>query len=761
QLATLEALCRRMVPLSGGDPRAAELARAVEGRLAAMGAEQATLVARLLTVLDHPATAALTTAVPVRFSRMAPARQDAWLGGWETSRIPARRTIFQALRRLVLSTYYADPSTYTETGYRGPLHDRAPAFPWEGPAPGVTTDDEPIARSRADEPRIHAPGHSAAAVFPGAAQAERASLPQAVLGEGQADPDATQSRRIRQGEGPHGRSDEPRIIRITPSTVDPDGWMERMTQGGALGADTRLRADVCVVGTGAGGAVAAARLAEAGLDVVVLEEGGWWHGEDFTEREAPMTERLYADAGARATDDLSVPMLQGRAVGGGTLVNWMIMLRTRNWVLDEWAAEHGTVGMSAADLAPMFERIEAETHTRAMPEDAHNPPNRALLDGARALGWSASVARINAKGCIRSGFCGLGCRYDAKQGTAAVHVPMALSAGARLFTDVRVDRVEVAERGGRAPLKRVHGTVLDRATGRPRGRVTVEAPVVVLAAGAVGTPVILQRSGMGGGGVGQYLRLHPTTLVAGMYDREMYGGAGVPLSSVCDHFVRGDDGYGFWVECPPTYPALAAAALPGFGERHRRLMVGAAGMAPFIVLVRDGADRRTSQGGVTVDRRGRVHIHYRLGPAEERRIREGIKAAARIHFAAGAREAITLHAAETVLRSKADLDLVDRRPCGPNLLGILSAHVNGTCRIGTDPRTSGCTPDGERHGVPGLYVADGSILPTAPGVNPQETIMALATVIAGRIAERHPARAGSAGAPIGRELQRHVPIEAS
>ncbi|HET7462002.1 MAG TPA: GMC family oxidoreductase, partial [Longimicrobium sp.] len=650
--------------------------------------DKALLIGRLLAVLDHPATAALTSAVPVRFSRMPPARQDAWLAGWETSRIPVRRTIFQALRRLVLSTFYSDPATYAEIGYRGPLHGRAPAFPWEGPAEGVNRDDEPIARAAAAGPRV--------LIIPAARNGDEA-------------------------------------------------WMERMTEGASIAADARLRADVCVVGTGAGGAVAAARLAEAGFDVVILEEGGWWRGEDFTEQEPSMTAALYAEAGARATDDLAVPMLQGRAVGGGTLVNWMIMLRTREWVLDEWAAEHGTVGMSPAELGPVFERIEAETHTRTMPGDAHNPPNRALLDGARALGWSASAARINAKGCVRSGFCGLGCRYDAKQGTASVHVPMALAAGARLFTDVRADRIELAGRGGRAPLKRVHATVLDRATGLPRGTVTVEAPVVVLAAGAVGTPAILQRSGMGGGGVGRFLRLHPTTLVAGIYGREMYGGAGVPLSSMCDEFVRGDDGYGFWIECPPTYPALAAAALPGFGERHRRVMRSAGGMAPFIVLARDGADRRASNGGVTVDRRGRVHIRYRPGPAEWRTLREGIKAAARIHFAAGAREVVTLHAAETVLRSAAELGVIDRRRCGPNLLGVLSAHVNGTCRIGADPRTSGCTPDGERHGVPGLYVADGSILPTAPGVNPQETIMALATVIAERIAARHPARAGSAG----------------
>lgn len=689
QLATLEALCRRMVPLDGADPRAAGLARAVAARLGTVEPDKALLVARLLTVLDHPVTAALTSAIPVRFSRMAPARQDAWLAGWETSRIPARRTIFQALRRLILSTFYSDPETYAEIGYRGPLHDRAPAVAWEGPADGVTSDEEPIAR---------------------------------------------------------GRGAESRILAVVPHDAPEDAWMARMTEGASLGADTRLRADVCVVGTGAGGAVAAARLAAAGFDVIVMEEGGWWRGEEFTEHEPSMTSALYAEAGARATDDLAVPMLQGRAVGGGTLVNWMIMLRTRDWVLDEWAAEHGTVGLSPADLAPVFDRVEAETHTRPIPGDAHNPPNRALLDGARALGWSASTARINAKGCVRSGFCGLGCRYDAKQGAASVYVPMALAAGARLYTDVRAERVEVASRGGRAPLKRVHATVLDRATGRPRGRVTVEAPVVVLAAGAVGTPALLQRSGVGGGGVGRFLRLHPTTLVAGIYEREMYSAGGIPLSSVCDHFVRGDDGYGFWIECPPTYPALAAAALPGFGERHRRVMRSAGAMAPFIVLARDGADRRASNGAVTTDRRGRVHIRYRPGPAEWRMLREGIKAAARIHFAAGAREVVTLHAAETVLRSPADLGIIDGRPYGPNLLGVLSAHVNGTCRIGKDPRTSGCTPDGERHGVPGLYVADGSLLPTAPGVNPQETIMALATVIAERIAARHPARAESAGA---------------
>ena len=692
QQATLIALCRRMVPLPDDpDPSAARLARAVEVRLEGMEAEPRSRVGMLLAVMDAPAAGLLNAFRPRGFADMPAARQDAWLRGWELSPLPLFRTAFQALRRLVLSTHYADPATFPGIGYRGPLHTRAPEVPWEGPLPGAARDDEPIAR---------------------------------------------------QDVGPRAA----RIIPIRPQLdLLADPTVSSVIEGARLRSETRVRAGVCVVGSGAGGAVVAARLAEAGHDVVVLEEGGYWRPGQFTEREGEMTARLYAEGGMRATEDLAVPVVQGRAVGGGTTVNWLVMFRTPDWVLDEWAAEHGAVGMRPADLAPVFDRVEEETHTRLVPDDAHNPPNRALLEGARALGWSAHAVRVNAHGCVRSGFCGLGCRYGARRAAADVYVPAALAAGARLFTDVRVERVEVAERGAGAPLKRVHAEVLDRETGAPRGRLTVEAPVVVLAAGAVGTPALLQRSGMGGGGVGRYLRLHPTTVVFGRYGREMYGAGGIPLSTVCDEFLRGSDGYGFWIETPPLYPGLGAAALPGFGASHRGLMEALPHLGPMVVLVRDGADRSMSQGDVTVDRTGRPRIRYRLGHPERSRLLRGMDAAARMHFAAGAEEVSTLHTRACRLRSPAELKSMALRPSGPNELGVLSAHVNGTCRMGTDPATSGCTPDGERHGVPGVYVADGSLLPTAPGVNPQETIMALATVVADRIAARHPAgRAGGA-----------------
>jgi choline dehydrogenase-like flavoprotein len=673
----LQALCARMVPLD--DPAAAAtLAGAVLARLDGGDAAQAAQVSALLGIFAHRAAALLTGGGPGRFARLSPERQDAWLARWESSRIPLCRTVFQALRRLVISTWYGDAQAQREIGYLGPLHDREPAFPWEGAMQGEGGDAGPIAVVRPGERRVPLTGGA----------------------------------------------------RVLPVGV---------YEGADLGADTHVKAGVCVVGTGAGGAVAAARLAAGGHDVVLLEEGGWWHPADFDEVERSMTPSLYADRGMRATDDLAVPMFQGRSVGGGTTVNWLIMLHTPPWVLDEWAHEHGTEGMGAAEMAAVFERIERETSARPVPDEAHNPPNRILLDGARALGWSASAGTVNAHGCVRSGMCGLGCRYGARRGPSAVYIPQALADGARLYADVRADRVEVVGRGGAAPLKRVHATVLDRATGAARGRLTVEAPIVVLAGGAVGTPALLQRSGMGGGGVGSYLRLHPTTAVIARYGRTLYGGGGIPLSSVCDEFLRGGDGYGFWIECPPLYPALASVAVQGFGERHRAVMREYPRLGSLVVLVRDGADRLRSSGSVRVDRRGKVRISYTLGPAEKERIAEGITAAARIHLAAGAEEVRTLHARETVMRSEAELDVIARRNHGANHLGVLSAHVNGTCRMGRDPRTSGVDPAGQRHGVPGLYVVDGSVLPTAPGVNPQETIMAVATVLAERLAAAHPA----------------------
>jgi choline dehydrogenase-like flavoprotein len=219
----------------------------------------------------------------------------------------------------------------------------------------------------------------------------------------------------------------------------------------------------------------------------------------------------------------------------------------------------------------------------------------------------------------------------------------------------------------------------------------------------------------------------------------MYAAAGIPLSTICDEFQRGRDGYGFWIESPPLYPAIASVVVPGFGEAHRATMRRFRSIGPMIVLARDGAERARSNGDVRVDRRGRPIIRYRLGDVDRRTLLGGIKATARLQLAAGAREVTTLHARGITIRRESDIALLDALDHGPNQLALLSAHVNGTCRLGVDSRSSTCTPAGEVRGTAGIYVADGSLLPTALGVNPQETIMAVATVIARGIIARYSA----------------------
>jgi choline dehydrogenase-like flavoprotein len=686
--AVLEAVARRVVPHAyDAGAGTGDLVSRIEAQLASVPPERVRDLEVALTVLGSRTAALLLSGMTAPFPGLSADSQDTMLARWSTSRVGVARGVYQGVRRLVLAVYYAQPESFADIGYLGPLHERALAFPWEGPAPEVRPQD---AAPNADEPVARGPWSGAAV----AAVARRAI-------------------------------DAPRLA---------------STNG------NRHTADVIVIGSGAGGAVAAARLAEAGRDVLLLEEGNLVSADELNEREGDMTPRLYAERGMRATDDLSVVLFQGAAVGGGTLVNWMITFRAPDFVLDEWSRRFGIAGFSAADMAPAFERVEREIHATPVPDDAHSPANRILLDGAQRLGWRAGVGRINARGCVRAGFCGQGCRYGAKQSVDRVYVPRAIAAGARLMPDVRVDRIEIVERDGTAstvarsgrrttaPLKRVHGTVVDRLTRKPSGTMVAEAPVVVLAAGAVGTPVILQRSELGGGGVGRYLRLHPTTAIVGEHTDDVYGAAGIPQSAVCDEFLRRDDhGYGFWIECAPIHPALAAVAVSGFGAEHRELMQRFRRTANLIALVRDGSDLDASNGSVTLSRGGRTRIAYRVGPRDRENLVAGVQASARILLAAGVTAVRTLHTRGGELRDERDVSALAERPWGPHDLTLFSAHVNGTCRMGTDHRTSGADPSGERHGVRGLYIADGSLLPTGLGVNPQATIMTLATMIAERM----------------------------
>lgn len=679
---TLAAVARTVVPHAFEDPaRGARLVRRVEVEIAALHPRKQRDLSNGLALLGSWLGALLVLRFPKPFRLQTPEVQALILERWLHSPIGLLRSVANSIRRLVLFLEYTSPEAQREVRYLGAYHTRGPAVPWEGALAGAPSDDEPIAR---------APMPTAAHLPPAlATEVESIELPPVLP----------------------GRMD-------TPSRAGPD----------------RLKAGVIVIGSGAGGAVAAARLAEAGHDVLIIEAGALLSGDDFNEDEHEMHSRLYAERGQRATDDAGLGMLQGVSVGGGTTVNWMIMLRTPDWVLEEWADYNGAEGMRPADLAPVFARIEDELHARLVPYEAQSANNRIILDGAKKLGWSAFAGKNNAKGCVRAGFCGYGCRYGAKQGGLQTYLPRAQRAGARLLANTTALKIEVVERGGSFPLKCV--TLRHAPPGEAPRDLVAEAPVVVVAGGAIETPVLLQRSGMGGGGVGRYLRVHPVSAIVGRYDHEIQGASGMPLTAVCDEFIRGDGGYGSVVECPPFHPGLAATLMQEFAGVHRARMLDFPNLGSLIVIVRDGAERGHSDGDVRARKDGSVSIRYRLNPRDARQLETGLVAAARLHFAAGAREITSMHARPVVLRSPDGIEQLRGLPLGPNQVTLGSAHVNGTCRLGSDRRTAGADPHGEVYYAPGVFVADGSLLPTALGVNPQETIMALSSVVADRIAQR-------------------------
>jgi choline dehydrogenase-like flavoprotein len=506
----------------------------------------------------------------------------------------------------------------------------------------------------------------------------------------------------------------------------------RVTPGADLPELSVVEVDYCVVGSGAGGSIAAATLAKAGAEVAIVEEGAHHTKRDFNMQEAWAYPALYQEHGNRATDDLAIMILQGRCVGGGTTVNWTSSFRTPDATLRLWADRHGVRGLDAATLAPHFAAVEARLSIGPGTREDVNRNNGKLWDGAQRLGWGPELIRRSVKGCARLGYCGLGCPLDAKQSALVTYVPDALAAGADLYSDCRVRLVET----DRGRVRAVVADVLDRATDRPRGRFVVHARRgVLLAGGAINTPALLLRSkaGTGSGVVGKRTFLHPTVPLAAFYDEPIEGFYGAPQSVTVRRFVdRGDD-VGYFLETAPTQPMLATIAFPGFGDAHRRIAERLAHVQATIALLVDG-HHEDAGGAVAVDGDGRVKLRYALAPALRDAARDALANMARLQLAAGAREVMTLHDEPLLIRSEADIARIADAPFGPNQHTLFSAHQMGGCAMGEDPSRSVVSSRGRHHELENLWIVDGSIFPTSLGVNPQLSIYAHARLFATEIA---------------------------
>ncbi len=500
-----------------------------------------------------------------------------------------------------------------------------------------------------------------------------------------------------------------------------------------LTRDEEVRCDVCVIGSGAGGAVLAAGLAERGLRVVMLEEGGHHTKSEFDMREGTAYPMLYQERGMRATADLAITILQGRSVGGSTTINWTTCFRTPDSIFEHWRRVHGVEGLDAASLTPHFEAVEERLSIHEWPLALANANNRVLWDGCEKLGWEAAPLRRNVKSCVNSGYCGMGCPIDAKQSTLVTYVPDALEAGLQLYVHCRAERLEVAG----ARVLAIHAVALDPISDRPTGRRLIIRPkVAVSSAGAINGPALLLRSGLDANGrVGRRTFLHPVVAMAAFFDEPVRAFYGAPQSVGSHHFAsRGANKIGFFLETPPIHPMLAATAFGGFGRTQQDFLRRLPYLGVLIALSIDGLLPGDEGGRVSLRRDGRIRVDYPVGESLVESFRASSLAMARIQLAAGAKEVSSLHPEPVILRSEADLPRLEAAPFGSLQHPIFTAHQMGGCAMGSDPATSVVDSTLRHHQIHNLFVVDGSVFPTSLGVNPSETIYALAHWARDRVA---------------------------
>ncbi len=528
----------------------------------------------------------------------------------------------------------------------------------------------------------------------------------------------------------------PRPRASQPAREPSDGSIESLRPAN----ETTLEADACVVGTGAGGSVIAAKLAESGHRVIALEAGPYRTADAFTQREAEAYDTMFQGHGVLTTRDAAFSVLAGQTAGGSSTINWMTCLKPPRWARDEWERECGLAGVASPAFDSFIDEVWSRLHVN-VDESLVNPSNDVLRRGSEALGYRLGVdydvIPRNANGCAgRCDFCFFGCIYDAKQSALVTYLPDAYRAGARFLFDTKADSVNIE--GGE-----VRGV---EATYREDGRtipVHVRVRTVVAAGSAIQTPALLLRSGIRSPGLGRGLRLDPTTALFGEFPSPIRMWSGPMQTIVVNRFQDADEGHhGPWLESAPGHPGLSALAIPWSGGRaHKDAMRRLDRAASTIVLVRDVAE-----GRVTIDARGEPVLEYRLSTRDRRNLTRGLQEAARIQRAAGALRMGSLHLRECsvgdgtspIRATEFDefLDRLGRLGIRENGVALFSAHPMGSARAGTDPKTSAAKPTGESRDVRNLWIGDGSLLPTAPGVNPMISIMALAARTAGFIRER-------------------------
>lgn len=516
---------------------------------------------------------------------------------------------------------------------------------------------------------------------------------------------------------------EIRGIRDPFADAKANGW--DITNASALEADLDLDADVAVVGTGSGGGVTAEILSQAGLKVVLLEEGMLKSSDQFNMVEREGLTDLYQEGAMRNTQDGAILIAQGRNVGGGTTVNWCSTFRTPPQTLKYWEAECGVEGLGEKELAPYFEQMEARLNVAKWM--AANPNNEVLKRGAEALDLHWDHIPRNVSGCINIGYCGVGCPMDAKKSMLVTTIPEALNKGASLVYRVRVDRLGV--QGDK--VTGIDGAALTdngrQATGY---RVRVNARHTVLAGGAINTPGMLLRSGVPDpqNRIGKRTFLHPVVVSIAHFEGAIDPYYGAPQSIYSDAFTWADgiDGrMGYKVEVLPLLPGTFASLVGGHGQKLFEEVRNLSHTNALMSFLRDGFHDESQGGSVELGAGGTPVLDYPMNDYFFDGARRAYTSMMEIQLAAGALEVRPVHSdCEWVSTSQDISRTIDALDMAPEKIGLSSAHVMGGCAMGSDD--SAVTDSrGRFRFLEQLSIHDGSLFPTGLGTNPQMSIFGI------------------------------------
>jgi choline dehydrogenase-like flavoprotein len=483
--------------------------------------------------------------------------------------------------------------------------------------------------------------------------------------------------------------------------------------------------DVCVIGSGPGGAIAAQVAAEQGLRTILVEDGPFMRAHEFSQREADAMS-LYQEHMARRTLDGGVTILQGRVVGGSSTVNWTSSFRTPTRTLKHWSSQFAVRGLEGPPLDSTFN--EVEERLGVAPWQASNANNQTIADGCQALGWTWGYIPRNVRGCWNIGYCGLGCPTNAKLSALTAAVPEFLRAGGYLLPNVFAVNLEWSG-------EQVTGVRL-RTKGSHSPTFLLRAKEFVVAGGAIGSPALLLRSKVPDPYdlIGKRTFLHPVVTSFGKFDRAIDPFAGAPQSIYSDHFLWPSDesgAPGFKIECMPLLPTFAAGLAVFSGDSYSSTLGDLAHVQGTMALQRDGFHEESPGGRVILDRQLQPILDYVPSAYQYRGFQSALLAAAELQFAAGARAVIPLHLEGTLAQTwKSAKTQIEQLPMRIHSLRLGSAHVMGGCAMSENPKLGVVNSLGRFHHFRNLMVCDGSVFPTSLGVNPQISIFAIALTFA-------------------------------